>query len=155
MRVYKEMALIGLVVMSAAAVAADTLQIRPGRWEATMEMVFPGGKPPAGMPFAEPMTSIDCITPEDLAKLKAPIALPEEEGCKVTNYKASGTQVAYAVQCTEMSMDVQMTVHSPDSFSGISRSHGKDPTQQMTMKFSGKRIGDVCSAKELAERDAE
>ncbi len=138
-----------------AALAADAPEIRPGRWEATLEMVFPGGKLPAGMPFAEPMTSIDCITPEDLAELKAPIALPDGEGCKITDYKTSGKEIAYAAQCWDMSMEVQVTVHSPDSFSGVSRSHGKDPAQQMTMKFSGKRIGDACSAEELAESEEE
>lgn len=155
MRGYRHLVVIGLVAMS-AVVAADALQIRPGRWQVTMALDFPEGKkPPAGMPFAEPMTDIACITAADLAKWGAPIPPPEGEGCKVSNFKATGREYSYSLHCEDMSMDLKATVHSPDSYSAFSKSHGKDPSQQLMFRFSGKRIGDACSAEELAKQNEE
>jgi hypothetical protein len=155
MRVRKQWAVVGVVAMS-AALAGDALQIRPGRWQMTAQIDFPGGKkPPPGMPLAEPMTDIACITAEHLKKWKAPMPPPDEPGCKVSNYRADGKEYSYTVKCDEMAMDFKATVHSPDSFTGISKSHGQDPNQQLTMKFTGKRVGEACSAKELAEQEEE
>jgi hypothetical protein len=149
----RDLMIVGVVAMS-ATLAADGPQVRPGRWQVTAEMQFPGAKaPPPGAPMSKPFTSIACLTAEQLARWKSPLPPPDEPGCKMSDYKASGKEYSYTVRCEEMWMEFKATVHSPDSYSAITRSHGQDPGQQMTMKFTGERVGDACSAKELAEQE--
>ena len=143
------LALIGLATV-AATWAAESLNIRPGRWEVAMQMDFGNRKLPAGMPIDQSMKKIDCITREDLENFDGFLA-PPDESCKVSNYRATGKEFSYLMKCDEMTMDFKATVHSPDSFSAVSTSHGKDPGQNMVMKFSARRVGESCTAKEAAE----
>jgi Protein of unknown function (DUF3617) len=143
------LAMIGLATV-AAAWAADTLMIRPGRWEVLMQMDFGDRKLPAGMPLDQAMKKIDCITQQDLEQFDGFLE-PPDESCKVSNYRSTGKELAYLMKCDGMTMDFKATVHSPDSFSAVSTSHGRDPGQQMVMKLSAKRVGDACTAKEMAE----
>lgn len=154
MNVQKTLLAIGLISISTTLVA-DLTQIRPGRWQVTMQMDFPGGKLPEGMGLSEPTTSIACVTAEDLAKWGSPVPLFEEQGCKVTNLSTAAREYSYTVRCEDAVFDLKTIVHSPDSYSTISRSHGQDPTQDLVMKISGKRVGEACSAKELAEQKQE
>jgi len=151
-------AVIALATAS-AALGADMI-MRPGRWEVTVQMDFSGKEVPPGMPFAEPFTNIDCLTAEE-----AKVGLQEEmlqqvpENCTVSDLKASEKTLAYSARCKEegegdVTMKFQMILHSPESYSATSTSHTDDPSKPMTMKITGKRTGDACSAKELAE-DAE
>jgi hypothetical protein len=143
------LALIGLATV-AATWAAESLNIRPGRWEVVMHMDIGDRKLPAAMPLDQPMKKIDCITREDLENFDGFLA-PPDESCKVSNYRATGNEFSYLMQCDDMTMDFKATVHSPDSFSAVSTSHGKDPRQNMVMKFSARRVGESCTAKEAAE----
>jgi hypothetical protein len=90
------------------------------------------------------------MTAEDVKKATAPIP-PPDKSCKMSDYKQNGMNISQTMRCKEMTMQVKATLHSPDHYSGTSTSHGKDPSQKMTMKFEGKRTGDKCSARELAE----
>lgn len=130
--------------------AADTLMIRPGRWEVVMQMDFGDRKVPAGMPLDQTMKKIDCITREDLEQFGGFLS-PPDESCKVSDYRSTGKEIAYLMKCDGMTMDFKATVHSPDSFSAVSTSHGKDPGQQMVMKLSARRVGEACTAKEAVE----
>ena len=150
MRISTGIAVIVLAAASAAP-AADTL-MRPGRWEITAQMDFGGKQLPAGMPFTKPMTSIACITEEEVKKAITPMP-PPDKSCKMSDYQQNGMNVSYTMRCDEMTIEFTATLHSPDSYSGTSTSHGKDASQTMTMKFAGKRTGDTCSAKELAQDD--
>jgi hypothetical protein len=148
MRIRYAFALIGILSMS-AALAADWL-MRPGRWEITTQMDFGGRQLPPGMPLTKPMTSIACMTAEDVKKATAAIPPPGKR-CKISDYKQNGTNISYTMSCEEMTMQYRATLHSPDYYSGTSTSYGKDSSQKMTMKFEGKRTGDKCSAKEIKE----
>lgn len=149
MRFRRALAVIGLTAMS-AALLADPPMIRPGRWEVVMQLDFGDQKLPEGMPLAEPDKKIDCITPADLERFHGFLP-PPDEGCEVSNYKATGKEISYLMQCDDVAVDFKATVHSPDSFSAVSTSHGEDPSEQMVMKFSARRVGEACSAQELAE----
>ena len=152
MRIRTAFAVIGLIAMP-AALAADAL-VRAGRWEITAQMDFQGRQLPPGMPGTKPMTSIACFTEEEIRKGNRPIPLPADDACKLSNYKANGKKISFTMNCEESTMMFDATIHSPESYSGTFASHGKDPSQKMTVKFTGKRAGDACSAAELAE-DAE
>jgi Protein of unknown function (DUF3617) len=148
--------LVALVLAAAvsAVLAADALMLRPGRWEMTVQLDFGNRKLPEGMPLAAPMKEVSCLTKENLAKHRALIP-PPDASCKISDYKSSGKEISYVVQCADMAMDFKAILESPDAFSAVSTSRGKDPNQALVMKMSGKRIGDVCSAQELAEANQE
>jgi hypothetical protein len=101
------------------------------------------------MSLVDPMTSIECTTPEDVKKVSNPIRLPK--GCTMSDHKANGKEISCAAHCDESTVKYRLTVHSPDSISGTTVSHGEDPSPTKTMKFAGRRTGEACSAKELAE----
>lgn len=142
MRPHLVLVTIGLAVSTAWA--ADAFQIRPGSWEVVMRVDFGDRKMPAGMPVDEPVKDIDCITKEDLDNFSGFLPPPEED-CKLTNYRSTGKEISYLMKCDGMTMDFRATAHSPDSFSAVSTSHGRDPGQQLVMRISAKRVGDTCT----------
>lgn len=158
MRAQIAFAVIALAATS-AALGADLI-MRPGRWEVRVQMDFAGKDVPPGMPFAEPFTSIDCLTAEEAtAGLHKEMLQQVPENCTVSDFTPSGKELTYSARCKEedvgdVTMKFRMTVHSPDSYSATSTSYTNDPSKPMTMEVTGKRTGDACSAKELAE-DAE
>jgi hypothetical protein len=114
---------------------------RDGRWEVTVRMEMPGA--PAGLP---PMTVTQCVTPEEA---KAPDSvLPQAPGtampetCKLTDQKVSGNKVSWALMCEgaeAMSGNGEL-VYTDSSFEGFMKMMHSGQT--MTMKYTGKRLGD-------------
>jgi hypothetical protein len=129
-----------LLALSIAAFAQGPR--RDGNWEVKMEMEM-AGMPP-GMP---PFTSTQCITPEeanDPNKLT-----PQGRGrgrgnqdCKATDQKVEGNKVTWSMKC-EGEMPMTGTgefVYAGDTYTGtIKMDTGRGA---MTMKYSGKRLGD-------------
>jgi hypothetical protein len=142
---------IGVLACTSAALAADSLSLRPGRWQFTVKLDLPQ-EMPAGMPFAEPMVQTSCVIPEanDLLTVSLP-ALAASDGCEVSDYTTTAREVSYEAVCEGVTMSMKWTLNSPDSISGHSVSHSKDPSEKLSMKFSGQRIGDQCTAQETAE----
>jgi Protein of unknown function (DUF3617) len=117
---------------------------RDGNWEVKMEMQM-AGMPP-GMP---PFTSTQCITPEEA---KDPDKLvPQGRGrgrgrgnqdCKVSDYKLEGNKATWSMKC-EGEQPMTGTgefLYSADTYTGtIKMDTGRGA---MTMKYSGKRLGD-------------
>jgi hypothetical protein len=135
------------------ALAADAT-IRPGRWEVTAIMDFGKRKVAEGMPFGKPMTSVTCIS-EAEAKQASALMPPPEASCKLSDYQRSGRNIRYTMRCEDVTVQFDGILESPDAYSATSVSWSNDdPGEKMTMKLSGKRTADRCSAKELAE-DAE
>ena len=149
MRLRHVLALIGFAIASTAW-ATEAFQIRPGRWEVVLHLGTGDREVPAGVPVDEPIRKIDCISKEDLEKFDG-FMPPPEESCKVSDYRATGREISYLMKCGDMTMDFRATAHSPDAFSAVSTSHGKDQKQQLVMKMSGRRVGDACTAEEEAE----
>lgn len=146
-----------LLAGTTVALAADSPSLRPGRWEFTMQIDMPQearGIP--GMPFAKPMVDTACVLAEgsDLLAISVPV-LAESEGCEMSDYKTTARELSYNAVCDDMTMSLKYVLHTPESVSGHSVSHGKDASQKLSMKFSGKRIGDTCTAKEIAEAKAD
>ena len=131
------------VAILVAAFAADAYAqhpMRPGRWDVTVQMEMPG------MPMAMPaMKTTQCVTQ---AQLDAPDkGLPtgptkNPNDCKMSDYKVAGDTVSWKIACTgqqAMSGSGEMRF-TGDSYEGLMKMTMDQ--QQMTMKYTGKRIGD-------------
>ncbi len=116
---------------------------RDGKWEVTAEMDMPGM--PMKMP---PRTSTQCVTKEDVADPQK--SVPTNNGprggngdCKVSDYKMEGGKVTWNMKCEgehPMTGTGEMN-YGEDSFTGTMKmDHGGG--QVMTMKYTGKRLGD-------------
>jgi hypothetical protein len=129
---------IGTLAWSFAALA-QTVNLRPGQYEMTAEITMPSGPP---MP---PQKQTDCITAEDLKDFSKAFQDPEfAKACQVSDYKASGSKVTFLTECKEdgvrMTGKTEMTF-TADSFTGLTTTKD-DAGNVITMKASGKRIGD-------------
>jgi len=129
-----------LLVVSLPALAQGPR--RDGRWEVKMEMDMPGM--PAGMP---PMTTTQCVTPEDA---KDPQKAVPQGGrgrgnpgdCKVSDHKVEGNKVSWSMKC-EGPQPMSGTgefIYGTDSYTGTMKMEGGRGA--MTMKYTGKRLGD-------------
>lgn len=131
---------IGLALIATASATAQTNPMRPGRWEVTMQMEMPG------MPMAMPaMKNTRCVTQQDIDSPgrglpSGPEKNPNE--CKVSDYKVSGSTVTWTMACTgQPSMTGTGELRfTGDAYEGLVKMTMDQ--QQMTMKMSGKRLGD-------------
>lgn len=140
--------LLGLGLTS-AVLAAD-VEMRPGRWETTVQIEFAGPKPPQEMPFSEPIVTVQCVTADDIKKMNAAFPIPEE--CQVSEYTRTGRELRFSATCEGVALEYRVTFDSPDSYSGVATSSSKGQ-KPLTMKVSGRRTADACSAKELKQRE--
>jgi hypothetical protein len=131
-------------LVAAFAVLASNAEaqnpMRPGRWEVTMQMQMPT------MPMQMPaIKSTQCVTQ---AQIDSPDkGLPSgpqsnPNACKVSDYKVSGNTVTWKMACSgaqPMSGTGEMRF-GDDAYEGTMRMTMEQ--QEMTMKMSGKRLGD-------------
>jgi hypothetical protein len=131
-----------LLVTASAVVAQDPR--RDGNWQVTMEMDMPGM--PQKMP---PMTLTQCVTKEDAndpTKLTPQGRGAAPANCKVSDYRSDGNKVSWSMRCegeNAMSGTGEL-VYGVDTYTGtmkMSMARGGQP-MTMTMKYSGKRLGD-------------
>lgn len=143
----KTVSVIALAMLATAAVIAQS-GMRPGQWETTTQMQMPNvPNLPAGFQMPVQKNTM-CITPE-LAKDPAS-AVPRQTGrgrggkddCKITDYKMKGNTATWSMACT-----------TPDKVTGTGEMTFGDDSYtstmkmvtaqgEMTMKTTGKRIGD-------------
>ena len=134
-----------VLTLAVAASLTGSLQAqgprRDGRWEVTVQMEMPGA--PAAMP---PMNVTQCITPEEAKNPGS--ALPQgpgssmPDGCKMMDMKTTGNKVSWALKCEgpEAMSGTGEVVYGDASFEGLMKMMRGGQT--MTMKYSGKRLGD-------------
>ncbi len=142
MRTLRTLAVLGLVAF-ALPLFAQTVNLRPGKYEVTAEMDMPGMKMP-------PQKDVQCITAEDLKDLSKAMIDPEEaKNCKVSNYKVSGNKVTFDTTCEEDGMKMTSTAeltYTRESYTGIMKSKD-DKGRVITIRTTAKRIGE-CAKKE-------
>jgi len=113
---------------------------RDGRWEVKMEMEMPGM--PMKMP---PMASIQCITKEqaeDPQRTVPQAGRGAPNNCKVSDYKVVGNKATWSMKCEGpegMSGTGEIT-YGENTYEGVMKMDHQG--QAMTMKYSGKRLGD-------------
>ena len=101
--------LIALAALAAgtAAVAAQGLDIKPGHWRWTMTMggamtmpdsISPDVQAKLRANAAKPRTVEDCVTAEDLKRVR--IGIDDDEDCKVSGLKVTARTADYQRVCT-------------------------------------------------------
>ena len=141
----KTVSVIALAMLATAAVLAQT-GMRPGQWEISTQMQMPNM--PAG--FQMPVTKTTrCVTPE---QAKDPAnTIPRDGGrgrggkddCKMTDHKMTGSTITYSMACTSpdrMTATGEMTFTGDDSYTSTMKMNMAQG--EMTMKLTGKRIGE-------------
>lgn len=142
-------------MLAAAIVAALSVPVlaqsgprRDGNWEVTVEMSMPGM--PAGMAMP-PMKVTQCVTPQDA---QDPQKLVPRQGqqssdmgnCTVSDYKTEGNKISWKMACTgkQKMTGTAEYVYGADSYQGtmLMNMEGGNMPGAMTMKYSGKRLGD-------------
>lgn len=137
-------AALALCVVAAAVPAhAQSNPMRPGRWQTTMQMQMPN------MPQMPPMTmtNTQCITAQQLEKdpasgLPRGTQSPNQGMCKVSDFKISGSTVSWKMACSgeqAMTGEGELTFVQ-DSYTGTMKMTMAQGA--MTMKMTGKRLGD-------------
>ena len=130
--------LAGLGVLS-IPVAAQAPRM-DGRWEVKMVMSMPGM--PKEIP---PVTTTTCVTPEEAKDPQKTIANAQrgqQSNCKMKDYKVSGSKVTWSMACegAEPMTGEGEYLYAADSYTGtVKMTRGG---QVMTMKYTGKRLGD-------------
>lgn len=131
---------IGSLVVAACTLTAfaQTVNLRPGKYETTAEMDMPGMKMP-------PQKDVECITPEDLKDFSKKLIDPEQAaGCKVSDYKVVGNKLTFNTDCkvddVRVMSSMEMTF-TPESFSGVMKSRAQ-AGPGTTIKMNAKRIGE-------------
>ena len=133
-----------LMMAALAALVASVLAQGPrrdGNWEVKMEMSMPG------MPAMPPITTTQCITKEDAldpqkSLQQGPSGRGGNQNCKVSEYKVEGSKVTYAMSCEapEKMSGTGEFVYAGDTYTGTMTVNAAGGG--MSMKFSGKRLGD-------------
>jgi hypothetical protein len=127
------------VLVLAAALGAQAVNLRPGKYEMTMEFSMPD-QPSMKMP---PVKTQPCITHEDVANLSTGKNLGVEgmgRDCKVTNFKVEADRATFTTTCSTGTWNAVMT------FTGDGYTQeftGKDNEKHSMMgKATAKRIGE-------------
>ena len=140
----KTVSVVALAMLAAAAVIAQS-GMRPGQWEITSQMQMPNM--PAG--FQMPSSKMtQCITGE---QAKDPVSAVPRQGrgrggkddCKFSDYKTTGNTTTFTMACTspdKMTGTGEMTFAGDDSYTSTMKMVMAQG--EMTMKTTGKRIGD-------------
>jgi hypothetical protein len=129
-----------VVTTFASSTTAQNNPMRPGRWEVTVQMEMPG------MPMAMPaMKNTQCVTQQQIDSPNrglpsGPNKNPND--CKISDYKVAGSTVTWAMACTGQAAmtgtgELRFT---GDAYEGLMKMMMDQ--HQMTMKMSGKRLGD-------------
>jgi hypothetical protein len=133
------------IAASYAAIAWAGLTIRPGLYQTTVEMQFPGN--PSPMKFSD----TDCITPEDAAKdlhqlFAEELAEDGDNTCTVTNYQTSANKLSFDMVCDSedgrITSSFEMKVE-PNGYSAVG--HSTFDGEVLTIKSTATRIGGTCT----------
>jgi len=129
---------IAMFVVGAAAALALPAFAGPqkaGKWQNTMKMEM------TGMPMQMPaITHEACVTPEEAEKPQPPRSQRQTD-CTISDYKIEGSTVTWKMTCPKSGMtgDGKIT-YSSESYEGTF--HAKMGDNDMSIQYSGKRIGD-------------
>ncbi len=146
MRIVQAVMVVAALGCSAVLGAQGSGPRRDGNWQITTQMEMPGL--PQQMP---PMITTQCITKEDAADPQKSLpqrpqrgATPEQ--CKVSDYKVDGSKITWSLKCEgpNAMTGAGETIYKGDTYTGtmiMNMSQNGQP-MAMTMKLSGKRLGD-------------
>jgi len=130
--------LVVFVSVTGSSLFASDGPRRDGKWETTMRMEMPGL--PIKLP---PVKTVVCVTKEDAENPdKSVPKASNDSSCKVSDYKVEGNTVSWTFKCEgkKGSSGEGSITYEENSYAGeITMDTDR---QEMTMKMSGKRLGD-------------
>jgi hypothetical protein len=134
----KRLLVTGMVLGWALHAAAQTVNIRPGKYEVTATIDMPGMK-------MAPQKDEECITAADLKDFSKKLIDPEMmQSCKVSNYKLVDNKLTFNVTCKEDDIEMNGTTEmtfASESFTNLMVM--KDNKGRVTtIKGTAKRIGE-------------
>jgi hypothetical protein len=85
-----------------------------------------------------------CISPEQAARNDFPTS--PQTSCKVMGNKRVGNTISVQLHCPQGDMDSTVTLHNPESWSGVTKGHMQRGTEtySMNMQAEGKWISADC-----------
>lgn len=119
-------------------------------WEITSKMDM------AGMPFAMPAQTSKVCIPQ--GGEKDPKRMQDKKSdCEITDVKTSGNKTSWKGKCVsggETMNQVGEATYERDSYHGTMHMTGKskDGPMDMTVNYSGKRIGGSCDSEEMKKK---
>ena len=141
MKVRALVVFVALLALSLSALAQ--MHRRDGKWEVKMEMDMPG------MPMKMPaVTTTQCVTPEEASDPQKAVAAGtrrtrQSRDCKISDYKVDGNKVTWSMKCggAQAMTGTGEFIYAADAYTGTMKMDSGGG-QVMTMKYSGKRLGD-------------
>jgi len=136
-----------LLALSASGAGAAPAAKEPGDlWEVTSKMSM------EGMPMEMPATTQKVCSPKTWTE---PPGGNADKHCETIDFKNSATTTTWKVRCAgppAMTGEGEITRTSPDAYTGTMKV--KSPDGEMTMKLSGRRVGD-CDRGEVRQEMAQ
>ncbi len=131
-RGYLLFALPTLLAASTVSLAAD---VTPGLWETTAEVTMPGQQGAASIP---PITQTRCFRSTDVQDAQK--LIPKDAACQLTTSQMNGNRLSWGMQCQGGMSGTGEVTFTSTSYEGVFKTTGTG--MQMTMNYSGRRIGD-------------
>jgi hypothetical protein len=129
-----------LLAFSAFAADAPKNPMKPGKWEVTTQMDMPGMQMPA-------RTFTKCVTKEEAENAENSVPRGRQDAaCKLSDVKVEGNTISWKMNCPERQMTGEgKATYEGDTYTG--EMHVKSADHEMTIKYTGKRLGDCDAAK--------
>lgn len=138
----------------AAATFTAAAFASPGElWEITTKTEMPG------MPFAMPGSTQQVCMPKGGAS-DPRHSVQQDKECKMTDIKTSGNKTTWKMRCDHKGEIMNGTgeiTSTASSYQGVSHLSGKSGGENidMTMRYSGKKLGQSCDASQPSKQVAE
>lgn len=132
----RHMATIGIAAgLSVSAFAQGP--ILHGNWEVTTRIEMPGM--PMQMP---PTTSKQCLTPQDVATPSNVVPSDPQSKCTVSDFELKNNTATWNAKCATGSGRGEIVYGNDGNYAGTLKLTVAEINQEMTIRFTGKRVGD-------------
>ncbi len=132
---YRRGYLFALLPFLAAPTISLAADVSPGLWETTAEVTMPGHQGGASIP---PITQTRCFRSTDVQDAQQ--LIPKDAACQLTTSQMNGNRLSWGMQCQGGMNGTGEVTFTSTRYEGVFRTTG--PGTQMTMNYSGRRIGD-------------
>jgi hypothetical protein len=144
----------GAVVIAAAGLRAQSLDVRPGMWEVTA--TINGAMPLQGVPpemraqveaqLARPQVSRSCISADDIKRLDLGQMEDKDGSCRIVSSKMTSTSADMTRQCTDdggYTDTAHFEAPTPQTMSATVERKGA--TGAMTIKMTARWMSAECT----------
>ena len=126
--------LVATLVFACLASSSAQIQLRPGQYERTSDMVLNGVK-------QTPTKRSQCFTAEDVKTDLRKLFMEDVTACKVADYKATGNKITLHSNCEGITSTIEVTL-AAESFTTVAEVKGNDGRMTATVRETAKRVGE-------------